>query len=60
MARYDRAAATELVRWIHQLDPAFEPPGTGLLARLYRTLGFEATTSLLRVRRSIPEKWRPL
>lgn len=53
IARYDRKAAIELVRWIRELDPDFVVPGSGLLPMLYRTLGFEMTTSLLQVRRLI-------
>ena len=45
--------ACDLVRWIHELDPAFQPPETGLLGGLYRQLGFRSTERILGMRRAV-------
>jgi hypothetical protein len=46
------------MRWIRELNPHFEVPGTGLPARLYRSLGFEMTSALLRWRRRVLQTFR--
>lgn len=58
ISRYDPRAASELMRWIRELNPHFEVPGTGLPARLYRSLGFEMTSALLRWRRRVLQTFR--
>jgi hypothetical protein len=51
LARIDRRAAADLVRWIHELDPNFVIPGSGAVPTLYRTFGFGMTTRILNFRR---------
>lgn len=58
IARYNPRAAADLVRWIQELDPQFAVPGTDLLATLYRKLGFERTSALLRWRRLVLQTFR--
>jgi glycosyltransferase involved in cell wall biosynthesis len=53
MARYDRRAASDVVRMIHELHPGFEVPGTGMVATLYRKLGFERAATVLGWRRAL-------
>jgi glycosyltransferase involved in cell wall biosynthesis len=43
----------DVVRWIYELDPEFQPTETGLLGQLYRRLGFRSTEHLLGMRRAI-------
>ncbi|MEI6429396.1 MAG: glycosyltransferase family 2 protein [Pseudanabaena sp. ELA607] len=43
--------ACEVVDWIYQLDPNFQPPETGLLGKLYSNFGFKSTENILRFRR---------
>ncbi len=45
--------AREVVDWIYQLNPEFEPPHTGCLGQLYRAIGFGPTEQLLHLRRQI-------
>ncbi|MUG94044.1 glycosyltransferase [Scytonema sp. UIC 10036] len=45
--------ACEVVDWIYQLDPDFQPPEPGLLGKLYTYLGFRHTENLLWLRRNI-------
>jgi glycosyltransferase involved in cell wall biosynthesis len=45
--------ACDVVRWICELDPDFQPPEIGLLGQLYRRIGFQNAERLLRVRRAI-------
>jgi Glycosyl transferase family 2 len=52
--------ASEVARWICELDSHFRPPETGLLGVLYRQLGFRNTERLLRVRRSFMRQLKPI
>lgn len=45
--------ACDLVRWIHELDPGFQPPESGFLGELYRRLGFRNTERVLGIRRAV-------
>ncbi|MFM7886157.1 MAG: glycosyltransferase family 2 protein [Pseudanabaena sp.] len=45
--------ACEVVDWIYQLDPSFQPPELGLLGQFYNHLGFACTERLLKFRRNI-------
>jgi len=45
--------AWALVKWIYELNPAFEIPEKGYLGFMYRNVGFKTTEKLLRARRSI-------
>ncbi|MFN7714930.1 MAG: glycosyltransferase family 2 protein [Pseudanabaenaceae cyanobacterium] len=45
--------ANEVVNWIYQLDPEFQPPTTGLLGHLYKNLGFKKTELILSLRRNV-------
>lgn len=45
------ADALEVVKWIYELDPAFEIPERGSLGLMHRTFGFKATEKILRLRR---------
>jgi glycosyltransferase involved in cell wall biosynthesis len=50
-AKYNLKEATEMVKWIYSLNPAFDPPEHGILKKIYRVLGFRNTERLLRLRR---------
>lgn len=50
--------AAEVVDWIYELDPDFEIPQKGTLGKLYKTLGFNKTERLLRLRRSVKNAFR--
>ncbi|GAA6621358.1 glycosyltransferase family 2 protein [Scytonema sp. NUACC26] len=45
--------ACEVVDWIYQLDPDFQPPNSGLLGKLYTYLGFRQSENLLWLRRNV-------
>ncbi len=45
--------ACEVVDWIYQLDPDFQPPQPGLLGKFYTHLGFRKTEKILQLRRNI-------
>ena len=45
--------ADEIARWVHELDPEFQPPEDGALGWFYRNLGFRRTERILRVRRRV-------
>jgi glycosyltransferase involved in cell wall biosynthesis len=58
IARIDLDDASELAKWVFELDPDFVPLESGLLGRLYRTLGFRNTERVLRLRRGILRPFR--
>ncbi|MFD2161030.1 glycosyltransferase family 2 protein [Paradesertivirga mongoliensis] len=49
--------ATEVANWIFKLNPTFRIPEQGLLGFLYKTLGFNTTELILRVRRFLKYGW---
>jgi glycosyltransferase involved in cell wall biosynthesis len=53
IAKSDINAATDIVKWINELDPDFEVPDKGMLGRAYKTIGFTLTEKLLRLRRAL-------
>jgi glycosyltransferase involved in cell wall biosynthesis len=52
--------AREVVRWIYELDPRFQPPETGVRGVLYRQFGFYNTERLLLVGRSVMRRLRSM
>ncbi|HAA29476.1 MAG TPA: hypothetical protein DCE56_19505 [Cyanobacteria bacterium UBA8553] len=50
--------ACEVVDWIYQLDPDFQPQQTGLLGKLYTHLGFRNTEKVLQFRRNFLSLFR--
>jgi glycosyltransferase involved in cell wall biosynthesis len=48
--------ATNIIKWIFELDPDFPIPEKGTLGMLYKTIGFKRTEQLLRVRRAIAKR----
>ncbi|PJJ79455.1 glycosyltransferase family 2 protein [Mucilaginibacter auburnensis] len=50
--------AVEVVKWIHQLDPNFQPPEQGMLGKLYKKLGFKNAEKILKLRRSVVNIFR--
>ncbi|MEE3715175.1 glycosyltransferase family 2 protein [Tumidithrix elongata RA019] len=44
--------ACEVVEWIYQLDPEFQPYDLGILGKFYQHLGFRNTERILRFRRN--------
>lgn len=53
IAKDHLSEATEVVKWIYQLDPSFDIPEKGFLGKLYATLGFKYTELLMRWRRGL-------
>ena len=43
--------ACDVVSWIYELDPEFQPPNPGLLGKMYSKIGFENTERVLKLRR---------
>lgn len=43
--------ACEIVKWIYELNPAFQAPNVGLLGKFYKYFGFRHTEALLAFRR---------
>ncbi|HTR82937.1 MAG TPA: glycosyltransferase family 2 protein, partial [Reyranella sp.] len=60
IARYDVEEAAELARWVRELDPDFQVPGTGLLPATYRALDFRTAARLLNLRRRLLRPLRAL
>lgn len=47
----DIAFASEIYKWVYELDPQFKPIGNKTLALLYKSLGFTFTETLLKFKR---------
>lgn len=60
IANTNLTEACEVVDWIYQLDPNFQPPSDGLLGKLYTYLGFEKTEKILKSRRTFLSLFRPI
>jgi glycosyltransferase involved in cell wall biosynthesis len=45
--------ACEVVKWIYELDPDFQPTNIGLLGKFYKHVGFQHTEIVLSVRRQL-------
>lgn len=56
MARDYLNDATEIVKWLIELDPDFQVPEKGLLGMLYKKIGFRKTEQLLRIRRAVTKR----
>jgi glycosyltransferase involved in cell wall biosynthesis len=52
--------ACEIVEWVYQLDPDFQPPSSGISAQLYKKLGFYRTEKIMNLRRSILKMFKGL
>jgi len=50
---HDIEEAVALANWIHELDPEFRPPDSGILGSMYRMLGFRQTEKILMLRRTM-------